>query len=143
MAQDRKLGDRWSEYRPTKALWFWSAAGAALATMIIGFTAGGWTTGGTAQQMSEKAAHDARAELASAMCIDKFAASASASTDFAKLKETSSYKRDDFIKDGGWVTFAGVDEPVPGAADLCADQLAAMDSLPARDVTAASSTTDS
>lgn len=143
MAQDRKIADRWAEYRPTKAVWFWTAAGAALATILVGFTAGGWTTGGTARLMSENAARDARAELASAICIEKFTASASATADFAKLKETTSYKRDDFIKDGGWVTLAGVEEPVPGAADLCADQLAAMDSLPAREVTADSSSTDS
>jgi hypothetical protein len=63
MSENQTLSQRWENYRPSKTLWFWSAAGVAVATMIIGFTAGGWTTGGNAAIMAERAAQDARAEL--------------------------------------------------------------------------------
>lgn len=134
MADERKLADRWNDFRPSKTLWGWSMAGAALAAIIAGFTVGGWTTSGTAQKMAEDAAREARAQLASTVCVERFTASDSARTNLAELKETASYKQDDFIADGGWATPAGFDSPIPGAADLCADQLAAMESLPVREI---------
>lgn len=143
MAQDKSFADRWSDFKPSKTMWFWSMAGAAVATIVVGFTVGGWTTGGSAQEMAENAARDARAQLASTLCVEKFVASASAASALAELKDTSGYQQDDFIEDGGWVTLAGLDEPVPGAADLCAEELAAMESLPAGDMTASAPSTDS
>jgi len=134
MADERKFADRWNDFRPSKTLWGWSMAGAALAAIIAGFTVGGWMTGGTAQKMAEDAAREARAQLASTVCVERFTASDSARTNLVELKETASYKQDDFIADGGWATPAGFDRPIPGAADLCADRLAAMESLPVREI---------
>lgn len=133
MAQDRKFAERWSEFRPSKTLWFWTAAGAAVATMIIGFTAGGWVTGGAAHTMAEEAARDARAQLASVICVEKFTASATAAN-LAELKETSRYQQDNFIEDGGWATLVGMENPVPGAAGLCAGELVALENLPPRNI---------
>jgi hypothetical protein len=48
MADNQTMSQRWENYRPSKTLWFWSVAVAAVLTMIVGFTAGGWTTGGSA-----------------------------------------------------------------------------------------------
>ena len=140
MADERKLADRWADYRPSKTTWFWTLAGAAVATIVVGFTVGGWTTGGRAQEMAEDAAHDARAQLASAICVEKFTTSAMAAAKLAELKEVSSYQQDDFIEEGGWLELVGVEKPVPGAADMCADELVAMESLPVREVGA--TTTD-
>lgn len=142
MAHHESLANRWAEYRPTKTTWFWSAAFVAVGTMVAGFTVGGWTTGGTAQEMAQDAAHDARAELASVLCVQRFAAAPDASSQWAELKEASSYQRDNFIEDGGWTTFAAMEEAVPGAADLCADELVAMESLPTTSAVAAPVSTD-
>ncbi|WP_353641460.1 hypothetical protein [Mesorhizobium sp. WSM2239] len=111
--------------------------------MIIGFTAGGWTTGGNAALMAERAARDARAELVAAACVQKFAADADAAAKFAALKEASSWERDDFIEEGGWALLTGMEKTVPGALDACADQLLAMDSLPVREVQVSPAATDS
>lgn len=140
MADERKLADRWDDFRPSKTMWFWSMAGAAVATIVVGFTVGGWTTGGTAREMAEDAARDARAQLASTICVEKFTTASAAAAKLAELKETASYQQDDFIEDGGWAKLVGIDGPVPGAADLCADQLVAMENLPVRE--AADVTTD-
>ncbi|MGH6760795.1 MAG: hypothetical protein ACRECW_04280 [Phyllobacterium sp.] len=118
-------------------------AGAAVLTMIVGFTAGGWTTGGTAMTMATESARDARAELVANICVEKFVSGPNASQKLADLKETSTYQRDNFITDGGWVKLAGMERDAPGAADLCAEQLAAMDTLPARPIDPAPGTTDS
>jgi hypothetical protein len=131
MAAEGKFSQRFDEYQPSKTLWFWSVAGAVVLTMIVGFTAGGWTTAGTAAEMAKTSAIKAKAELAANLCVEKFITASNASDNLAKLKGTSSYQRDSFISDGGWVKLAGLNKDVPGAADLCADKLSAMDTIPA------------
>lgn len=134
MVEKETLSQRWDDYQPSKPLWLWSTIGAVVATMIVGFTFGGWTTGGSAAAMAEKAARDARAKLVASVCVEKFATQADAASKFAALKEASSWQRDKFIEDGGWAMLVGMEKPVPGAADACASQLAGMDQLPAREV---------
>ncbi|TPN83212.1 hypothetical protein FJ987_17355 [Mesorhizobium sp. CU2] len=134
MAADQTFSQRFDEYQPSKTLWFWSVAGAVVLTMIVGFTAGGWTTSGTAAEMAKTSAIKAKAELAANLCVEKFITASNASDNLAKLKGTSSYQRDSFISDGGWVKLAGMKKDVPGAADLCADKLSAMDTIPANSV---------
>jgi hypothetical protein len=95
--------------------------------MILGFTWGGWVTGGTADEMATNAREEARAELAASVCVAKFMQAPDATAQLAALKEASSWQRDDFITKGEWTTLVGSDEPVDGAADLCAEQLAEME----------------
>ena len=47
---------KFRDYQPGKAALAWTAAGSIVLTMAVGFTAGGWVTGGTAQQMANQAA---------------------------------------------------------------------------------------
>jgi|SRR5690606_20966927 len=130
MANEQSLSQRWEAFRPSKTIWLWSVAGASVLTMILGFTAGGWTTGGTASEMATTAARDARAQLVANLCVEKFVSAADASSKLTELKEAASYQQDNFITDGGWVKLAGMKNDAPGAADLCAKQLAAMDTIP-------------
>lgn len=127
MAGENSVTARWNAFQPSKTLWFWSCVGTAVAVMVVGFTVGGWVTGGTANRMAETAAEEARTQLAASVCVEKFISSPDAATTLAELKETDSWSRDDFITDGGWVTLTGMDEPVDGSADLCADTLAEME----------------
>lgn len=144
MANEQTMSQRWEDFRPSKTLWFWSIAGTAVVTMILGFTAGGWTTGGTATKMADNAARTARAELVANLCVERFVTGPDASQKLAELKDTSSYQRDNFIADGGWVTLAGMEREAPGAADRCAEQLLTMEALPTTGTTdAAPATTDS
>ncbi|GIK97197.1 MAG: hypothetical protein BroJett029_14060 [Alphaproteobacteria bacterium] len=130
------MAARWSDFRPSKTLWFWSCVGCVVATMIVGFTVGGWVTGGTAEEMASDARENGRAELVAQICVDRFLDASDAASELAALKEQSTWQRDDFIQKGGWVKLAGFEEPVEGAADLCAEELAGME-LPASGETAA------
>ncbi|MEO5326477.1 hypothetical protein PV773_24505, partial [Mesorhizobium sp. CC13] len=103
-------------------------------TIVAGFTFGGWMTGGSARLMASVAARDARAELAAAECVQRFVASEQAAEQLAALKDLSSWQRSGFIKDGGWSKVGS--EPVPGADNLCASNLAAMDGIPSLETTA-------
>ena len=46
--QKQTLSQRFQQYRASKAVLFWACAGSALVATIVGFSWGGWTTGGTA-----------------------------------------------------------------------------------------------
>ena len=52
-------GERWNKTRPTKTIVFWSWVATIILIMIVGFSWGGWITGGTAQKMGETMAQDA------------------------------------------------------------------------------------
>lgn len=130
MSDTPTFSTRFENYKPTKTLWFWSMVGISVVTMVVGFTAGGWTTGGTAKKMAATSASEATAKLASSICVQKFAASPDAVQNLAALKETSSWQRDAYIEKGGWMTIAGVDK-VDGAAKLCAQKLVDMNEIPA------------
>jgi hypothetical protein len=117
------IGSRWSLYRPSKAIWFWSCAACIVATMVVGFNWGGWVTSATATRMASDAARGAQATLASANCVARFNQGPDAVAQLAALKKADTYERGDLIKQGGWATLPGSTEPVPGAADICAQQL--------------------
>lgn len=138
MEEKRTTMERWGDYRPSKSIWFWSCVACVALTMILGFTWGGWVTGGTANLMAENAAEESQAELAAAICQKRFLASPDVRVQLTALKEKSSWQQGDMIEEGGWVTFAGSEEPVPEAADLCADflvdvELPVAEAIPAAD----------
>jgi len=133
---------KWNDYRPTKAGLIWAAVGASVLTMVVGFTWGGWVTGGSAQAMAEKGSQNAREQLVASICVENFIADSNATANLVALKEESSYQRDNFIEDGGWNNITALDEQVTGAARLCAQQLVAMEALPARTVGTDSSPID-
>lgn len=118
------MGEKWSAYQPSKAIWFWSCVGAVVLTMIVGFTWGGWVTGGTAAKQVKAAGEQAAARLAANICVHRFLTAPDAQAKLAELKKTDTWERDSFVEKGGWVTFAEMKKPVDGAAELCAEKLA-------------------
>src|SRR2546427_7992744 len=72
MDQNREqlsLGQRWSHARPTKTLVFWSWVATAVVTMIVGFSWGGWVTGGTARATAETMTQDAVVKRLAPICV--------------------------------------------------------------------------
>lgn len=121
------MNAKWSEFRPTKTLWLWSCAGCAVVTMVVGFTVGGWVSGGTASKMASVARDEGRIQLAADVCVARFKGSDGFATSLADLKKEDSWKQDDYVAAGGWVTLAGLTDPVAGSAKLCAEMLTKMD----------------
>ena len=132
MAGQMSLMKRWESYRPSKTFAFWFGASCAVATMIVGFGWGGWELGGKAQANTAQAVATARAELASVICVERFARTPDMQAKLASLKAVDSWKRDTFIQDGGWVTVTGIEAPIAGAAALCARQLMEPAAAPSR-----------
>ena len=124
MANNSSLGRRWEDYHPSKGIWFWSCAACIVATVVVGFSWGGWVTGGTAARMAAEAAAGASSQMAAADCIVRFENGPDATAQLAALKKAdSSYERGVLIQKGGWATMPGSKEPVAGAADICAQNL--------------------
>jgi hypothetical protein len=121
------FSQRWAAFRPSKAVWLWSCVACVVATMVVGFAWGGWTTGGTAEKMASDAAGHAQAELAATVCVAKFMGAPDAAAQLATLKKTDSWQRDELIQKGGWAKLTGLEKAPSDAADLCAEKLASME----------------
>jgi hypothetical protein len=120
------LSRRWEDYRPSKAILFWACVAAIIATMVVGFGWGGWVTGGTSQALAATAADNARGQLASAICVEKFKAAPDAAAKLAEFKAIpDNYKQRQFIEAGGWATMPGQTSPDRLGVQGCATALAA------------------
>jgi hypothetical protein len=122
MDQPRKasLAERWRQARPTKALIFWACAASIVATMIVGFTWGGWVTGSTARRVAEATADDAVAKRLAPMCVVRFNADPGKAAKLKALQEANSWERSDYVQKQGWATMPGEQAPDGRVADACA-----------------------
>jgi hypothetical protein len=128
----KSLSQRFDDYHPSKTVLFWSCAGCIVATMIVGFSWGGWVTGGTAEDMATDALEQGRAEVAAVVCVEEFMNGAEARMQLASLKDIrSSWQRENFIEEGGWAMVAG--QEYDDAAELCAERLIEMEAPPAQE----------
>lgn len=127
MDTKQTISQRWENYRPTKGLVAWALIVGVVATVVVGFTWGGWVTGGTARTMADNASTTAHDQLVAAICVDRFQTGSDASTQLAALKALGSYERGSFIEKGGWAAMPPEKAvPTRTATRLCADQLAAL-----------------
>jgi len=103
----------------------YGAVAGAVALAIVGFSWGGWVTGGTAKEM---AAEQARNEVVAALvpiCVEQSNQDPQAMETLAVLKETSSYQRSDLLMKAGWATMPGSSDPSRDVARACMEKLAA------------------
>lgn len=101
------------------------AAVGAAALAIVGFTWGGWVTGGTAKQM---AADQARLEVVAALvpiCIEQSSQDPQVVERLAQLKDAINYQRADMLMKAGWATMPGSSDPNRNVAKACLEKLAA------------------
>jgi hypothetical protein len=121
----QSLAQRWEDSQPSKSMLAWACVATAVATMIIGFSWGGWVTGGTSRSLAMTAGDAARSELASTICVEKFMAAPDSAAKLVELKAlTDSYKKRQFVETGGWATMPGQKSSDRRAAEGCAVALA-------------------
>jgi hypothetical protein len=101
----------------------YGAACGAIAVIVVGFTWGGWVTGGTARQMAtDQSRTDVVAALTS-ICIDQSKRDPQLAERLATLKAASSWNRGDIIMQNGWATMPGTTEGNRLVATACADKI--------------------
>jgi hypothetical protein len=99
------------------------AAAGAVATLVIGFTWGGWVTGGTAREKAQKDVSTALVAALSPVCVDKFQHSTEAASNLIEFKKVSSWQQGSFIEKGGWATMPGGEPANTAVAEVCATML--------------------
>ena len=105
----------------------WGIAGGAVALAIVGFTWGGWVTGGKAEADATQRANTAVVVALAPVCVEKFQRTAEVSANLAALKKVDSWSQGAFVEKGGWATSPGKNSPeqVSAVAKACALLLAA------------------
>ena len=106
------------ETKPT----LWGIAGGAVALAVVGFTWGGWITGGKAETTALLRVNDAVVVALAPVCVDKFQRAGDASANLAALKKADIWSQGDFVEKGGWATVPGTNssERVSAVAKACA-----------------------
>jgi hypothetical protein len=99
------------------------AAAGAIATMIIGFSWGGWVTGGTSKELVQRSVSTALVSALSPICVDKFQRSAEVTANLVEFKKVNSWQQGSFIEKGGWATMPGGDSANEAVAQACATML--------------------
>jgi pimeloyl-ACP methyl ester carboxylesterase len=85
------------------------AAVGAAATMIIGFSWGGWSVESTAAKRADEASRTAVVAVLT--------------NNFIELKKVSTYMQGSFVEKGGWATSPGSDKANSAVAQACATML--------------------
>jgi alpha/beta superfamily hydrolase len=102
----------------------YGAAAGAAALAIIGFSWGGWVTGGEATRM---AASQARLEVVAALvpvCVEQSKQDPRVRATLSEMKDAHSYQRSDILMKAGWATMPGSTDPNRQVASACMDKLA-------------------
>jgi len=92
---------------------------------IVGFSWGGWVTGGTAESSAATRANSAVVAALAPVCAEKFKNTADVAANLTTLKKTDSWSQGDYVEKGGWATLPGANPPaqVTAVAKACATLL--------------------
>ena len=97
----------------------------AVASMVIGFSWGGWMTGGTAIKLADERADSAVVAALTPICVEKFLQNSEAKANLAVLQKISTtWERGDYLEKGGWATRPGATASDYHLARACAEKLA-------------------
>ena len=99
------------------------AAIGAVALAIVGFTWGGWVTGGTAAQMASEQSDASVVAALLPYCIDASKSDPASAAVMTKLRDSTSYARRGIVEEAGWATPEGAEAPNRDLASACATAL--------------------
>jgi hypothetical protein len=104
--------------------WIQGAVVGAIALAVIGFTWGGWVTGGTAAKNSAAASHQAVVAALAPICVERFRAQPDAVLKTDAFMKSSSWERGSLIEKSGFATMPGSKTTDSEVARACAEILA-------------------
>ena len=104
----------------------WGMLAGAVIASIVGFTWGGWVTGGRAEADATQRANSAVVAALAPVCVERFQQAADVPGNLAALKKVDSWSQGEFVEKGGWATIAGAKptDQVSTVAKACALLLA-------------------
>ena len=96
----------------------------AVASMVIGFSWGGWVTGGTATKLANERADTAVVAALTPICVEKFLQNSDAKANLAALEKISTnWEQGQYLENGGWATRPGATSSDYQLARACAERL--------------------
>jgi alpha/beta superfamily hydrolase len=96
----------------------------AIASMVIGFSWGGWITSGTANKLATEQTETAVVAALTPICVEKFLQNSGAKANLAVLQKiASNWEQGDYLEKGGWATQPGATSPDYHLARACAEKL--------------------
>lgn len=96
----------------------------AVATMILGFTQGGWYTNNSAERLADQRSAAAVIDALIPICVSQSKLDPDSMNKLEELVAMkSSYEQRDFVMKTGWATMPSADEPDRDLAAACADVL--------------------
>ena len=101
----------------------WGAAAGALATVIIGFTLGGWVTGSKAEVVAQNRASDAVIAALAPICVENYRNSPDAQVQLTALKALATWKQAGYVEERGWAMMPGSERTNSQMAAECAKQI--------------------
>lgn len=101
----------------------YGAAAGAVAVSIIGFSWGGWMTGGSASKMATSMARDEVTLAMVPICLEISRLDPDRVAKLATIRSASTYNRRDAVMEAGWATVPGSESPNRDLAAACIDGL--------------------
>jgi hypothetical protein len=96
----------------------------AIATMIIGFSQGGWYSGGSAERLAQQRSAVAVIDALVPVCLSQSKLDPQSTAKLGQLAAMkSSYEQRDFVINSGWATMPASDGPNRDVASKCAEVL--------------------
>jgi len=96
----------------------------AIATMIIGFSQGGWYSGGSAERLAQQRSEVAVIDALVPVCVSLSKLDPEGIAKLGQLVAMkTSYEQRDFVISSGWATMPSTSEPNRELASACADAL--------------------
>jgi alpha/beta superfamily hydrolase len=100
------------------------AAVGAVASIAIGFSWGGWMTGGTADRLAAERVDTAVVAALTPVCVAKFLQNSDAQANLAVIKKIpSNWEQGEYVQKGGWATQPGAISTDYHLARACAEKL--------------------
>jgi hypothetical protein len=100
------------------------AALGAVATMVIGFSSGGWYTTKSAERLADDRSSVAVVDALVPVCVAQSKLDPNGAAKIAEMtKMVTSYEQRDFVIKAGWATTSGAESPNGNVATACADVL--------------------
>jgi alpha/beta superfamily hydrolase len=96
----------------------------AVASVVIGFSWGGWMTGSSANKLAAERPDTAVVAALTPICVEKFLQNSDAKANLAVLQKIStSWEKSDYLQKGGWATQPGATSSDYHLARACAEKL--------------------
>jgi len=104
----------------------WGIAGGAVTAAIVGFTWGGWVTGGRADTDATQKANAAVVAAMAPVCVERFQRAPDVAANLVAFKKVDAWARGDFVEKGGWATTPGSkpSDQMSSISTACAQLLA-------------------